>query len=156
MTAAHDVKPTTPTEPRLLSPEEIGQLVKSYRGVHGWTQEVLAELSGLQTRTIQRVEQGNPSSLDTRRALAHAFEFDDIDYFNTLKRIPSIEEVEKWKKRFDREHLLLDTCPVEGRQLLTRMQGGPDMGAICAMNVAELPRPHRTPLPPLLILRAIA
>ena len=63
---------TADSAPRPLTLEEIGSLVKIVRTYHGWTQEVLADQSGLQTRTIQRVEKGQPSSIDTRRALARA------------------------------------------------------------------------------------
>lgn len=135
-----DAAQTTTSEPRYRNPEETGWLVKTVRTAHGWTQETLAELSGLQTRTIQRVEQGQPSSPDTRRAMGRAFAFDDIDFFNTLKGTPSDAEMRKQQEAFDREHLLLDARAVDGRQLLTLMQEGPGFGAICAMSVAELPR----------------
>lgn len=125
---------------RPLTPEEIGALVRTLRTMQGWTQETLAELSGLQTRTIQRVEQGQPSSLDTRRALARGFGLDDLDHFNALRSFPTEEELQKQKEAFDREHLLLDARAVDGRQLLALMQDGPGFCAICAMTVAELPR----------------
>jgi transcriptional regulator with XRE-family HTH domain len=60
-------------------------MVKALRTEKGWTQETLAELSGLQTRTIQRVEQGQSTSIHTCCALGRAFEFDDIEFFNELK-----------------------------------------------------------------------
>jgi hypothetical protein len=41
----------------------------------------LAGLAGLTERTIQRVEDGQPSSLDTRRAIARAFGIKDLDVF---------------------------------------------------------------------------
>jgi transcriptional regulator with XRE-family HTH domain len=124
---------------RHLTAKEIGTMVKTFRAANGWTQETLAELSRLQTRTIQRVEQGQRSSIDTRRAIAGAFKFDDIDFFNTLK-IPTDAEIQKQKEAFDREYLLLDCLPVDGRQLLALMQDSPDFGAICAKSMAELPR----------------
>ncbi len=130
---------TTTGGPRHLTPEEIGWMVKTFRTAHGWTQETLAELSGLQTRTIQRVEQGQPSNTDTRRAVGRAFKFDDIDFFNTLKGIPTDTEMQKQQEAFDREHLLLNARTVDGRQLLALMQDGPGIGTICAMSVAELP-----------------
>lgn len=126
--------------PRHLTPEEIGLMVKTFRTAHGWTQETLAELSGLQTRTIQRVEQGQPSSTDTRRAIGRAFKFDDIDFFNTLKGIPTDAEMQKQTEDFDREYLLLNARVVDGRQLLALMQEGPGCDAICAKSAAELPR----------------
>lgn len=126
--------------PRPLTPEEIGSLVKIVRTNHGWTQEVLALLSGLQTRTIQRVEQGQPSSIDTRRALARAFKLDDIDYFNSPKHFPSDAAIQKQKEAFDREHLLLDAQRVNGRQLLAMMQDKPGFGALSLGSTTELPR----------------
>ncbi len=141
MTAtATEPNQTTAGGPRHLTPEEIGWMVKTFRTAQGWTQETLAELSGLQTRTIQRVEQGHSSNPDTRRAIGRAFKFDDIDFFNTLKGIPTDDEMQKQKEAFDRDHLLLDVRTVDGRQLLVLMQDGADFKAICAMSVAELSR----------------
>ena len=77
---------------RPLSPIEIGVFVRARREANGWSQETLAELSGLSARTIQRVEDGQPSSVDTRRALARGFEFPDIDFF--IKAMPEPDEVQ--------------------------------------------------------------
>ena len=131
---------TTTGKPDVPGPEEIGFLVKTFRIDKGWTQETLAALSGLQTRTIQRVEQGQPSSFDTRRALGRAFAFPDIDFFNTLRRLPSEEEQRKQQEAFDRDYVLLDAQVVSGRQLFMLMQGGPSLGAICPASTTELPR----------------
>src|SRR4051812_45496703 len=80
---------------RPFTPDEIGNLVRTFRTMLKWTQDTLAELSGLQTRTIQRVEQGQPSSVDTRRAIARAFELNNLDYFNSLQNFPSDEQIRK-------------------------------------------------------------
>lgn len=77
---------------RPLSPMEIGVFVRARREANGWSQETLAELSGLSARTIQRVEDGQPSSVDTRRALARGFEFPDIDFF--IKAMPEPDELQ--------------------------------------------------------------
>lgn len=50
-----------------------GVKVKELRKHHGWSQERLAEISGLSERTISRVEQGESASMETRLALANAF-----------------------------------------------------------------------------------
>jgi transcriptional regulator with XRE-family HTH domain len=135
-----DTAPKTQGTLRPLTPEEIGRIVRTVRTMKGWTQETLAELSGLQTRTIQRVEQGQPSSLDTRQALARGFGFDDLDYFNALRSFPTEEELQEQKAAFERDYLLLDARAVNGRELLVLMQDGSGYHAICTMNVAELPR----------------
>jgi hypothetical protein len=52
------------------------------RSTEGEIQATLSELSGLTERTIQRIEGGEPCSVDTRRTLARAFDWQDIDVFN--------------------------------------------------------------------------
>ena len=49
-------------------------IIRKYRIDRGWSQETLAELSGLSVRTIQRVERGGRVSLDSMTALANAFD----------------------------------------------------------------------------------
>lgn len=51
-------------------------IVRKLRLQRGWTQEHLAELLGVNVRTIQRIERGARSSLETRSALAAVFEVD--------------------------------------------------------------------------------
>ena len=48
--------------------------IRKMRIDKGWSQETLAELSGLSVRTIQRVERGGNASLETLGALAAVFE----------------------------------------------------------------------------------
>lgn len=104
--------------PRLLTPEELAAFIKGYRDIRKWSQEQLAELAGLSTRTVQRVENGKPSDLDTRRALARAFEFEDIDVLNKPFKIPTPEELAEAKAAFERDHITLKALPLEGgRQL---------------------------------------
>ena len=61
------------------------------REVFQWSQETLAELAGLNVRTVQRVENAKSASTDTRRALTAAFEIEDIDAFNKPFAIPTEE-----------------------------------------------------------------
>ena len=56
-------------------------LVQKLRLQRGWSQEQLAELSGLSVRTIQRIERGLPASNETLKSLASVFEID----FSTLQ-----------------------------------------------------------------------
>ena len=67
------VNPEEIVETRATRPEELAEIVKVLREHNGWTQATLAEIAKLTERTIQRVESGEPSNLDTRRALASAF-----------------------------------------------------------------------------------
>ena len=112
--------PTAATSqpPRSLTPAELAAVVKMFRESKKWSQEQLAEIARLSTRTVQRVEIGQPSDLDTRRALARAFEFEDIDVLNKPFSIPTPEELEAAQQAFDREHITLDAHPLtSGRQL---------------------------------------
>ena len=51
-------------------------LIQKLRLQRGWSQEQLAEVSGLSVRTVQRLERGQPGSLESLKALAAVFEID--------------------------------------------------------------------------------
>lgn len=104
--------------PRLMTPAELAAVVRMLREVRQWSQEQLARVSGISSRTVQRVENGKPSDFDTRRAIAQAFEFDDIDALNKPYAIPTAEELEAHRAQFERDHVTLDALPLTtGRQL---------------------------------------
>ncbi|MBV8032722.1 MAG: helix-turn-helix domain-containing protein, partial [Betaproteobacteria bacterium] len=56
-------------------------LIQKLRLKRGWSQQQLAEASGLSARTIQRLEAGQPASTETLKSLAAVFEVD----FSTLE-----------------------------------------------------------------------
>jgi transcriptional regulator with XRE-family HTH domain len=56
-------------------------LVQKLRLQRGWSQQQLAELSGLNVRTIQRIEKGQEPSVESLKSLAAVF---DVDFL-TLK-----------------------------------------------------------------------
>lgn len=114
---------TEKTPPRLLTPEELGFVVKLHRELRQWSQEQLGEISGLSTRTIQRVEDNQASSLDTRRALARAFEIEDVDAFNKPYVIPTEEEVNAAKERFEKQNITLPALPLTtGKELASLVE----------------------------------
>lgn len=49
-------------------------IIRKLRLDKGWSQEQLAEISGVSTRTIQRIERGKGASLETLKCLAAVFE----------------------------------------------------------------------------------
>ena len=103
---------------RMMSNEELAFLVKLMRDSRKWTQEQLAEISNLNIRTIQRVENATSASFDTRRALARAFEATDIDCFNKAHVFPTQEEIEEAVKKAEKEYLTLDANALkDGRQV---------------------------------------
>jgi transcriptional regulator with XRE-family HTH domain len=54
--------------------------VQKMRLKRGWSQQQLADASGLSTRTIQRIESGHPGSIESLKSIAAVFEVD----FSTL------------------------------------------------------------------------
>lgn len=51
-------------------------IVRKLRLKRGWSQEHLATLTDLNVRTIQRIERGQPASLESRKSLAAVFAVD--------------------------------------------------------------------------------
>ena len=51
-------------------------LIQKLRLQRGWSQEQLSDISGLSSRTIQRLERGHPASLESLKTLAAVFEID--------------------------------------------------------------------------------
>lgn len=86
---------------------------------------------GLSPRTVQRLEQGKAVDFDTRRALARAFELEDIDALNKPFSIPTAGELKVAKEEFDRENVTLTMTPLDtGRQLAQLVER-------CEMDYAE-------------------
>lgn len=55
------------------------QLIQDLRAARAWSQQDLAEATGLNLRTIQRIERGGNASLQSRKSLAMAFDLDIAD-----------------------------------------------------------------------------
>ena len=128
----------TQTKPP-MTPAEVGFLVKLYRDAMEWSQETLAELSGLTVRTVQRVEAGQPSSLDTRRAIARGFQIPDLDVFCKPNPFPTQQEVDQQKAEFDRKYLVLDADVVDGRKIVAVLSDKQGHGAFSPGSTIELP-----------------
>lgn len=74
--------------------------VKKHRLERGWSQEQLAQISGLSVRTIQRIEQGQKAGLESLKCLAAAFDTKISELINEEKML----ETSKTKQQFtDRE-----------------------------------------------------
>lgn len=53
---------------------QLPNRIKEHRLARAWSQEQLAELAGISTRTVQRLENGEQASLETLSALAAVLE----------------------------------------------------------------------------------
>lgn len=112
-----------PSQPRLLAPDELAMLIKIWREMRQWSQETLAEIAGVNVRTIQRTESGKPASLHTLRAIAQAFGFEDIDLLSKPMHIPTEDEQAAAKAEFEKKNLTLQAFPLSnGRQLARLVQ----------------------------------
>ena len=69
-------------------------VLKKMREKRNWSQEQLAEMSGLSVRTIQRIEAGNKASLESLKSLASVFE---VNVSTLEQEITVIDKTtEKW------------------------------------------------------------
>ena len=121
---------------RIATPQELSQIIRILREMRKWSQETLSAVSGLSVRTVQRVEKGEPSDLDTRRALARAFESEDIDVFNKPCAVPSKAQLQAEKEKFERDHVTI-ACSVvtSGRELANVYVGAAADHSVPAMDL---------------------
>lgn len=80
--------------------------VKQLRLQRAWSQEQLAELTGLSVRTIQRIENGDRPGLETLSALAAVFEVNvaEISGDSSAGHEESLDlRIEEAKERVERE-----------------------------------------------------
>ena len=80
--------------------------LRSIRLNKGWSQEQLAEISGLSVRTVQRIEQGHKPGLETVRSLASALDVDVPLLRNETTQDQPDETQEKKAVRKRRKRLL--------------------------------------------------
>ncbi len=116
-------------KPQLLSAKDLADIVLEFRELRQWSQDTLSAISKLSIRTIQRVENGEPSNGDTRRALALAFELKDADVFNKPFSLPNPEQIRAEAERLKREHVILATKIASSGQELARLIEQADMNS---------------------------
>jgi transcriptional regulator with XRE-family HTH domain len=140
---------------RPLNPAEVGIFVRARRDANGWSQETLAELAGLNIRTIQRVEDGQPSSVDTKRALARAFDFADIDFFAKPMPVPDEVQIRKLvdecqrlqsEKEQIQAHMTRLSQQTEVTQMMLNMAAARDTRWLHIVRTTMMPKqPGRVP-----------
>ena len=97
------------------------ELLSELRSERSWSQEELAIASGLNLRTIQRIEKDGVASLQSKKALAAAFDIDPRDLNGEAPmKCPSCDstEIYRYKASFSL-----------GWEDLLPSLGGPFMGA---------------------------
>lgn len=96
---------------------EDTMIIRTLRQDRGWSQEQLAETSGVSVRTIQRIEQGGRASLETLKCFAAVFE----------TTIPELRMEEKMPENFEAETAKpIKTAVPVSRQIGEDTPGLPD------------------------------
>jgi transcriptional regulator with XRE-family HTH domain len=91
------------------------------RDMNKWSQATLAEIARVTERTVQRVENGEPASLETRRALARAFGCDDLDIFEKPWPFPNVEKLKAHSAELDKTTVVVPITRIRDARTLRTM-----------------------------------
>lgn len=94
-------------------------LIPDLRKQHGWTQEHLATKCNLSVRTIQRIEAGDDTSLETLRLIANAFNVKIGDLFESISDNAKGSEI---KTMNDKQTLQIKKRREEGKLIRNTIQ----------------------------------
>jgi DNA-binding XRE family transcriptional regulator len=112
-----------------LPPKILGFWTKCIRTTMHWSQEALAVNANLTTRTIQRIEAGEPSSVTTRRSLARGLGYENQDIFEDPEFVSTVlkllegaqgQNAEEVQKQFP-DHVPVSTKPVTNGEALAAL-----------------------------------
>ena len=80
-------------------------IIKKLRLQRGWSQDQLAQMAGLNIRTIQRIERGHKAGMETLKSLAAVFEVEYSTLTQETKMYPheSISSEEQMALEYVRE-----------------------------------------------------
>lgn len=105
--------------------------LRKMRLARGWSQEQLAELSGVSTRTIQRLENGRKASLESLKCLAAVFET-EIDHLQkepdmipeplTTEDREAISKMKEWMQYDDDGYIIDPSLSAVEREALKQVR----------------------------------
>jgi transcriptional regulator with XRE-family HTH domain len=110
-------------------PKFIGFWTKCIRETSLWSQEALAASSGLDVRTIQRIEAGKPTSITTRRALARGLGYDNLDIFDAPEFLKSVHDLFEGLQKVQ-DDAIQQQFPDQIRLKVSRVVSGEALGRI--------------------------
>jgi transcriptional regulator with XRE-family HTH domain len=105
---------------RLPNPADLAVFVRTLRDERKWSQETLAALARITERTVQRVENGEPSSLDTHRAIADAFGY-ELNYFDKPWPFPNSERLKDYVAEIEKTTIAVPIVPIQDGRTLRNM-----------------------------------
>lgn len=122
---------------QILPPEILGFWTRTLRLASNWSQDALAEASGLTARTVQRVESGERVSLTTRRCLARGLGYDDPDTFDNPTFVGTIVQlIESLTAKQVQEE---EACHPNHRKLaVERVADGAKLGGLIDQSEASV------------------
>ncbi|HUX91202.1 MAG TPA: 2TM domain-containing protein [Gallionellaceae bacterium] len=80
-------------------------LIQKLRLKHGWSQQQLADASGLSVRTIQRLENGHAASTESLKSLAAVFEVDFSTLTEEQTMIPATHNTDEMQEEAAFKHV---------------------------------------------------
>jgi transcriptional regulator with XRE-family HTH domain len=122
---------TTP----ILDPSILAWWTRAIREASQWSQEALAEASGVDVRTIQRVEAGRRTDITTRRALAQGLGYDNPEIFFDAQFAQKITGLFRNIKNIGKE-ALQKQFPDKIRLPGTRVRNGAELGGLAEAATA--------------------
>jgi transcriptional regulator with XRE-family HTH domain len=120
---------------QILKAETLGWWTRVLRESSNLSQEALAAASGLNTRTIQRIENGESSSVTTRRALARGLGYKKADTFDDAELAAKIEGFRSEIGRIGNEALAAQ-YPDRVRVPAERVRTGEHLGRLIEVSNA--------------------
>lgn len=101
----------------------VGNNVKALREKRAWSQEHLAAVAGTSARTVQRIERGEPASVDTLMALAQALDV-TIDVLRITPEAwnKAVEDLKQLEERYR----IVNLQRIERASMLSQLFSGAD------------------------------
>src|SRR5262245_30592820 len=121
---------------QLIPPDLLAWWTRLLRESENLSQEALAASSELTTRTIQRIEAGEHSTVTTRRALARGLGYENADTFDDVTVIQSLTTFRAEIDRIGKEALAAQ-FPDKVRLPATRVMTGEQLGRLAENSNAS-------------------
>jgi transcriptional regulator with XRE-family HTH domain len=127
-------------ENTLMNP--LGQLLKKVRANNAWSQEQFAEISGISTRALQRIEGGEKANMETLRAIAAALNM-EVTTLLPVNTLMGEEEFAKVQAQAD-DQAQKELAQLEKElNVLPRMRNGKELlTAVASVQALNTDHPH--------------
>ena len=124
----------------LINP--LGQLLKKVRANKAWSQEEFAAISGISTRTLQRIEGGEKANMETLRAIAAALNM-EVTTLLPLNELMQEADFAKMQAQVQ-EQVQKETTQLEKElNVLPRMCNGKELlSVISSVQALNTDHPH--------------